>query len=47
VITREEQRQAQEYAAQQLEAAGIVLTAEERGRIEVADLGLSDLCTWG
>ena len=47
MITREEQRQAQEYAAQQLETAGIVLTAEERGRIEVADFGLSDLRTWG
>ena len=47
MITGEEQRQAQEYAAQQLEAAGIVLTADERERIEVADFGLSELRTWG
>jgi D-lyxose ketol-isomerase len=43
VITRQEQREAQAYAAAQLEAAGIVLGEEERERIEVADLGLSRL----
>jgi D-lyxose ketol-isomerase len=43
VITRDEQRDAQAYAAEQLAAAGVVLTGEERGRIEVADFGLSRL----
>jgi D-lyxose ketol-isomerase len=43
VITAAEQREAQEYAARQLDAAGIMLTDEERGRIEVADFGLSKL----
>jgi D-lyxose ketol-isomerase len=43
VITAEEQREAREYAAAQLEAAGIVLTPDERARIEVADFGLSRL----
>jgi D-lyxose ketol-isomerase len=43
VITHEELHAAQAYAAEQLEAAGIVLTDEERGRIEVADFGLSRL----
>jgi len=43
VITREEQREAQAYAAEQLEAAGITLTDAERARIEVADFGLSRL----
>ena len=43
VITRAEQRDAQTYTAEQLEAAGIVLTDEERARIEVADFGLSRL----
>jgi len=43
VITREEQRDAQAYAAEQLAAAGIVLTDADRGAIEVADFGLSRL----
>ena len=43
MITRDEQRAAQAYAAAELEACGIVLTAAERGAIEVADFGLSEL----
>jgi D-lyxose ketol-isomerase len=43
VITREEQEQAVAYTAEQLAAAGIELTDEERGRIEVADFGLGNL----
>lgn len=43
MITRDEQRDAQAYAAEQLAAAGVVLTDEERARIEVADFGLSRL----
>jgi D-lyxose ketol-isomerase len=43
VITRDEQRDAQAYAAEQLAAAGVVLTDEERAGIEVADFGLSRL----
>jgi D-lyxose ketol-isomerase len=43
VITREEQRDAQAYAAEQLTAAGIVLTDGDRSAIEVADFGLSRL----
>jgi D-lyxose ketol-isomerase len=43
VITREEQREAQAYAAEQLAAAGIVLTHAERDSIEVADFGLGRL----
>ena len=43
MITREERRDAQAYAAEQLTAAGIVLTDAERGAIEVADFGLSRL----
>ena len=43
MITREEQREAQAYAAGQLAAAGIELTAEERRQIEVADFGLGEL----
>jgi D-lyxose ketol-isomerase len=35
--------QARQYAAEQLEAAGIVLTAQERAGIEVADFGLGRL----
>ena len=41
MITRAEQRKAQAYAADQLEALGVVLTAAERESIEVADFGLS------
>jgi len=43
VITREEQRAAQDYAAAELAACGIVLTDAERDAIEVADFGLSRL----
>jgi D-lyxose ketol-isomerase len=43
VITSEEQREAQAYAAEQLEAAGIVITDAERDSIEVADFGLGRL----
>ena len=43
MITREEQREAQEYAARELEAAGVALTDAERTEIEVADFGLSRL----
>ena len=43
VITEQEQRDAREYAAAELAAAGIVLDDEERHGIEVADFGLSRL----
>jgi D-lyxose ketol-isomerase len=43
VITEQELREAQAYAAERLEAAGIALTDAERGSIEVADFGLSRL----
>jgi D-lyxose ketol-isomerase len=43
VITRDEQRAAQAYAARELAAAGIALTHAERDAIEVADFGLSRL----
>lgn len=43
MITREEQQEAQEYAAEQLAAAGIALTEAERTAIEVADFGLGEL----
>jgi D-lyxose ketol-isomerase len=43
VITSAELREAQAYAAEQLGAAGIVLTDAERDAIEVADFGLSRL----
>jgi D-lyxose ketol-isomerase len=43
VITRDEQHEAQAYAADRLEAAGVTLTDAERARIEVADFGLSRL----
>ena len=43
MITREEERQAQAYAAEQLAAAGIVVTGAEHDAIEVADFGLSRL----
>jgi len=43
VISREEHNEAVAYSAEQFAAAGIELTAEERGRIEVADFGLGDL----
>jgi len=43
VITHAQHDEAQAYAAQQLAAAGVVITDEERSRIEVADFGLGDL----
>jgi D-lyxose ketol-isomerase len=43
MITREEHEDAQRYAAERLEEAGVVLTDEERGSIEVADMGLGRL----
>ena len=43
MITSAELREAQAYAARELEAAGVVLTPEERAAIEVADFGLSRL----
>ena len=43
VITRAEQREAQAYAAEQLAAAGVVLTDADRDAIEVADFGLGRL----
>jgi D-lyxose ketol-isomerase len=43
VISRQEHREAQEYAAEQLRAAGIAVADEERSAIEVADFGLGRL----
>jgi len=43
VITEQERREAQAYAAERLEAAGIALTDAERASIEVADFDLSRL----
>ena len=43
MITEQERREAQAYAAERLEAAGIALTDAERAAIEVADFGLSRL----
>jgi D-lyxose ketol-isomerase len=43
VITRQEQREAQAYAAEQLAAAGVILTDADRDSIEVADFGLGRL----
>ena len=47
MITKDELRDAQAYAAEQLEAAGIVLSETERAAIEVADFGLSRLREFG
>jgi D-lyxose ketol-isomerase len=47
MITRNELREAQAYAAEQLEAAGIALSDSERAAIEVADFGLSRLREFG
>ena len=41
MITGEEQREAQPYAAEQLACAGIAPVEAERDAIEVADFGLS------
>ena len=47
MITREEQQAAQEYAATQLAAAGVVMAGNECELIEVADFGLGELGTSG
>jgi D-lyxose ketol-isomerase len=47
VITRRELEEAREYTAERLAEVGIVLTAEERDAIEVADFGLSRLAESG
>jgi D-lyxose ketol-isomerase len=47
VIEREEHDAAQDYAAERLAAAGIVLSAAERAGIEVADFGLGRLRDFG
>ena len=43
MISAEQARQARRQAADMLQAAGIVLTGEERENIEIADFGLGDL----
>jgi D-lyxose ketol-isomerase len=43
MITEDEQREAQAYAAERLAAAGVVLAPQEHSRIEVADFGLGRL----
>ena len=40
MITRDEQREARAYAAEQLREAGVVLSADDVAAIEVADFGL-------
>ena len=40
MLTKREYEDGVSYAAEQLQKAGIVITAEERSRIEVADFGL-------
>jgi D-lyxose ketol-isomerase len=47
VISREEHERAQRYAADELAAAGIVLSEDGRGQIEVADFGLGRLAEVG
>ncbi len=47
MISEQELREAQAYAAEQLAAAGITLTDAERRSIEVADFGLSRLSEFG
>ncbi len=47
MITELERREAQAYAAEQLEAAGLAITEAERASIEVADFGLSRLREFG
>lgn len=43
MITRKEYEEARRRTLEMLDEAGIVLTPEERERVEVADLGLGDL----
>ncbi len=47
MITRQELNEARRHAQEYLDRAGIVLTAEERENIEVADFGLGDLAHTG
>ena len=47
MITTDELRDAQAYAAEQLAAVGIALSDAERAAIEVADFGLSRLREFG
>lgn len=47
MLTTQELQSARSRALEYLERAGIVLTAEEREQIEVADFGLSDLAHTG
>jgi len=42
-LTQEQIRRSQEWTAQQFADAGIALSDQERGNIEVSDFGLSDL----
>ncbi len=47
MITKQEAERAAARTLEMFDRAGIALTAEERGRIEVADFGLSDLARVG
>ena len=47
MISKQQYQQAQRRAAEMLDAAGIILTPEERANIEVADMGLGQLETIG
>jgi D-lyxose ketol-isomerase len=47
MISKAEYEQAAAVAAEMLRRAGIVITPEERGRIEVADFGLGELSRTG
>ena len=47
MITKEEQREAREYAIAELAAVGVELTEPERAAVEVADFGLSRLSETG
>lgn len=43
MISREDYRSAVERTVELLDHAGIVITADEKARIEVADFGLNEL----
>ena len=43
MLTRQQYEHTVERAVRMLEQAGIVITAEERARLEVADFGLGEL----
>ena len=47
MISREEYRSAVERTVELLDRAGIVITADEKERIEVADFGLNELAKTG